>query len=91
MLPTLQRVAGKANVIEVPRRTGAEDFSFYAQEIPGFFFHVGITPANIPPALVGTNHSSRFQVDEDGLLQGLRYLTHVAVDYMSSGGAKKTD
>ena len=31
MVPTLQRVAGKENVIEAPRRTGAEDFSFYAQ------------------------------------------------------------
>ena len=91
MLPTLQRVAGKANVIEVPRRTGAEDFSFYAQEIPGFFFHVGVTPPSVPMALAASNHSPRFQVDEDGLLQGLRYLTHVAFDYMSSGGAKKTD
>jgi amidohydrolase len=92
MLPTLQRVAGKANVIEAPRRTGAEDFSFFAQEIPGFFFHVGITPPNTPMALVATNHSPRFQVDESGLLQGLRYMLHVATDYMASGGAaKKTD
>lgn len=93
MLPTLQRVAGKENVIEAPRRTGAEDFSFYAQEVPGFFFHVGITPPNTPVTLVATNHSPRFQIDEDGLLKGLRYMLHVAFDYMSSGGAagKKTD
>ena len=92
MVPTLQRVAGKENVIEAPRRTGAEDFSFYAQKIPGFFFHVGITPPNTPVTLVATNHSPRFQIDEDGLLHGLRYMLHLTFDYMSSGGAsRKTD
>ena len=69
MLPTLQRVAGNENVIEAPRRTAAEDFSFYAQEVPGFFFHVGMTPPNVPMTLVATNHSPRFQIDEDGLFR----------------------
>ena len=92
MVPTLQRVAGRENVIEAPRRTGAEDFSFYAQKIPGFFFHVGITPPNTPVTLVATNHSPRFQIDEDGLLHGLRYMLHLTFDYMSGGGAaRKTD
>jgi len=93
MLPTLQRVAGNENVIEAPRRTASEDFSFYAQEVPGFFFHVGMTPPNVPMTLVATNHSPRFQLDESGLVQGLRYMLHIAFDYMSSGGAagKKAD
>jgi amidohydrolase len=92
MVPTLQRVAGKENVIEASRRTSSEDFSFYAREIPGFFFHVGMAPPNTPVTLAATNHSPRFQIDEDGLLKGLRYMLHVTFDYMSSGGAgKKTD
>ena len=42
--------------------------------------------------LVATNHSPRFQIDEDGLLHGLRYMLHLTFDYMSSGGAsRKTD
>lgn len=91
MVPTLQRVAGKENVIEAPRRTGAEDFAFYAQEIPGFFFHVGMAPPNVPVTLVATNHSPRFQIDEDGLLKGLRYMLHVTFDYMSGPAKKTTD
>ncbi|MGB2226171.1 MAG: amidohydrolase, partial [Polaribacter sp.] len=38
MLPTLQRVAGKDNVKNINAVTGAEDFSFFAKEIPGFYF-----------------------------------------------------
>lgn len=91
MVPTLQRIAGKENVIEAPRRTTAEDFSFYAQEIPGFFFHVGMAPPGVPVALVATNHSPRFQIDEDGLLKALRYMLHVTADYMGGAGKKVTD
>lgn len=91
MVPTLQRIAGKENVVEAQRRTAAEDFAFYAQEIPGFFFHVGMAPPGLAPALVGTNHSPRFQIDEDGLLKALRYLLHLTADYMGSSGKRVTD
>ena len=92
MLPTLQRVAGAGNVIEAPRRTGSEDFSFYQHVVPGFFFFVGITPPKCRRALVATNHSPRFQIDEDGLLHGVRYLTARRVRlHEQSSGAKKTD
>ncbi len=37
MLPTLEAVAGKKNVQITPAQTGAEDFSFYQQKVPGFF------------------------------------------------------
>ena len=86
MVPTLQRVAGKDKVIEIKPRTPAEDFSFYAREIPGLFFFVGITPRDVPPTLVAVNHSPRFRIDESGLLTGLRAMVHVGFDYL--GGAK---
>jgi len=87
MAPTLQRVAGADKVVEVARRTTAEDFSFFAQEIPGFFYFVGITPPHLVGLAAAPNHSPRFQVDERGLLTGLNATVHVAFDYLS-GTAK---
>ena len=37
-LPSLQKAAGKENVILTKAVTGAEDFSFFQEKIPGFYF-----------------------------------------------------
>jgi amidohydrolase len=82
MLPTLQRVAGADKVAEIKPRTPAEDFSFYAQEVPALFFFVGVSPGDASPTLLAINHSPRFRMDEAGLLTGLRAIVHVALDYL---------
>lgn len=86
MVPTLQRVAGADKVIEIARATTYDDFSFFSQQVPGLYFNVGITPADAPATRVAPNHSPRFQLDEAGLLVGLRALLHVSVDYMTGAG-----
>ena len=88
MVPTLKRVAG---VVEGPRITASEDFSFYAKHVPGLFFHVGITPSGVAPLKAASNHSPRFQIDEAGLLTGLRSILHVTFDDMSDSTKKATD
>jgi amidohydrolase len=82
MAPSLVRVAGdKAQVAE--RSSAGEDFSYFAQKAPGMFFFVGITPPGVEkPA---PNHSPRFQVDESGLMTGLRAMLHIVADYTGSG------
>ncbi|MAD98467.1 MAG: N-acyl-L-amino acid amidohydrolase [Flavobacteriaceae bacterium] len=81
MLPTLQRVAGKENVKNVNAVTGAEDFSFYAKEIPGFFFFLGgMTPGNTNPY---PHHTPDFQIDESGLLLGVKTMTNLVFDYLN--------
>jgi amidohydrolase len=87
MLPTLQRVAGADKVVELPRVTTYDDFSFFSQKVPGLYFNIGIAPANPPGGRVEPNHSPRFVLDESGLLTGLRGLLHVTFDYM--GGSAK--
>jgi amidohydrolase len=86
MLPTLQRVAGDANVLFVPKVTGAEDFSYFQQLVPGLFFFVGVTPPEIDPAKAFANQSPKFFADERGLLIGVRALAHVACDFLESRG-----
>ena len=38
MIPSIEKVLGKENVKEVNAVTGAEDFSYFQQEIPGLYF-----------------------------------------------------
>ena len=82
MLPTLQRVAGKAQTLLVPKVTGSEDFSFYQHVVPGLFWFVGITPPGQDPKAAPSNHSPLFFIDEAGLGLGLRSMAHAAVDFL---------
>jgi len=81
MLPTLERVA--PIVVEAPPRTGAEDFAFYAEQIPGFYVWLGVRSPDVGSADAAPNHSPRFLIDEDALPLGVRTLSHLAVDYLS--------
>lgn len=79
MLPTLARVVGPG-LIESPRATGAEDFSFYQKEVPGLFFFVGI--GSDDPDKVHPNHSPLFYADERGLPIGVTAMTALALDFL---------
>ena len=79
---SLQRVLGKENVAVAPYVTGSEDFAFYGQQVPAFFFFVGATPVGQDPVKAPSNHSPLFYLDEGSLPVGLRTLLGVAVDYL---------
>ncbi|MCW0367296.1 N-acetylcysteine deacetylase [Xanthomonas sacchari] len=82
MLPSLQAVVGAGNVYEPPLQMGAEDFSFYAQQVPSMFFFVGATGPGIDPATAPSNHSPQFLLDETALDVGLRAMLQVTLDYL---------
>ncbi len=84
MLPSLQAVVGEANVYEPPLQMGAEDFSLFAQQVPGMFFFVGSTSESIDPAKAPANHSPKFLLDEKALDVGLRALLQVSLDYLNA-------
>ena len=83
MLPTLKNVAGKDNVLEIPKITASEDFSFYAQEVPGLFFFLGGTPAGQDASKAPYNHSPYFYVDESSFKVGTKALSQLAIDYLA--------
>ena len=87
MLPSLERAAGRNNVVPMDLNMGAEDFSFYAREVPGFFFFVGATPKGQDPLKAPSNHSPEFFLDESALDVGLRTMLQVALDYLHGDGA----
>jgi len=82
-IPALKAAAGDKSVIVIPKITGAEDFSFFANEIPGFYYFLGVTPKGTDPATAASNHSPRFYVDESALAIGTRAITQLALDYLS--------
>ncbi len=81
MLPTLQRVAGQVQVQLQKAVTGAEDFSYFQREVPGFFFFLGgMTPGNTESY---PHHTPDFFIDESGLILGVKALTEMTIDYLS--------
>jgi amidohydrolase len=82
MVPTLEAVAGKANVKITPAQTGAEDFSFYQQKIPGFFYFLGGMTKGKKVEEAAPHHTPDFQIDESCFVLGMKSLCHLAIDYM---------
>lgn len=85
MVPSLERAVGKDRVRALDLNMGAEDFAYYAKEVPGFFFFVGATPAGQDPATAPSNHSPEFFLDESALDVGLRSMLQVVLDYQNGG------
>ena len=83
MIPTLERVLGKANVKIGRPTTTAEDFSFFQQAAPGLFFFIGVTPKE-RVGQAAPNHSPKFFADEGVLVPGMRALANLAVDFLSA-------
>ena len=82
-MPSLKWASADKGVTSVKPITGAEDFSFYQQQIPGVFFFLGISPADTPLSEVPPNHSPMFDVNEDALVNGVRALSTLALDYLA--------
>ena len=81
MLPTLERVAPRF-IGKTSFTTGSEDFSFFANTVPGLFISLGISPPGQDPEKTPPNHSPYFNVDEGALVVGVEALTALAFDYL---------
>ncbi|MGV3547278.1 MAG: amidohydrolase [Pedobacter sp.] len=86
MLPTLQYTAGADNVKLKPPVTGAEDFSFYQEKVPGLFFFLGGMPKGQDPLKAPSHHTPDFFIDESSFNLGVKALCNLTLDYM---GMKK--
>jgi amidohydrolase len=81
MLPSLIEAAGQNNTYEKGLVMGAEDFSYFAREVPGFFFFLGgMNPEN-DPEKVSAHHTPDFVLDESGFLVGVKAFCNLVIDY----------
>jgi amidohydrolase len=82
MLPTLEWAAGQERVREAPRITGAEDFAYFQERIPGLYFFLGVNEEGVGDGEAAPNHSPYFFANEDALIVGVRALAGLVVDYL---------
>ena len=79
---TLSEAAdGKFLILDAPT-TGAEDFSFFSQEIPGMYFWLGVNEPGIDVA--PGNHTPYFKIDDRALDEGVKAMIYLALDYASN-------
>ncbi len=84
MLPSLQKAAGKENVTLSYPKTGAEDFSFFQQKVPGLYFFVGGMPKGQDVKTSGPHHTPSFIVDDSAFTTGIKATCNLVVDYMEA-------
>ncbi len=80
--PVLARVAGRANVRRVPPVTTAEDFSYFAQQVPGFYIAIGGVPAGRSS---GGHHTPTFYVDDQLVPHAMRIMTALVLEGLGMG------
>jgi amidohydrolase len=85
MLPSLQKTTGEGKTVLVSAITGAEDFSFFQQKVPGFFFQLGAKPLN---AKATSHHTADFFLDESSFKLGVNAFTNLVLDYMDMNKIK---
>ena len=86
MLTSLVKTAGAGNVNVIPPITGAEDFSFFQEKVPGLFFFLGGMPKGGDPKTAPSHHTPDFFIDESAFKLGVKALAGLTLDYMETGG-----
>lgn len=82
-LPVLERAVGKAKVVQVEPAMGGEDFAYFANEVPGFFFRLGQVA---PGTTSGDHHTPTFRADDAAIPVGIKAMARLVVDFLVHGG-----
>jgi amidohydrolase len=82
LVPTLEEIYGTEQVMLTTPMGLAEDFSWFQEKVPGFYFFIGGRPSDVPPSEAIPNHSPFFYVDEAALPLGVHAMSRLAADYL---------
>jgi len=83
MVPTLERTVGASNVHLIKAITGAEDFSYFQQKVPGLYFFLGGMDPAMNPADAPSHHTPDFVVQDEGMIHGVKVMVNLALDYLN--------
>jgi amidohydrolase len=83
-VPALERAVGAGNVTRIPPAMGSEDFSFFSNEVPGFYFRLGQVK---PGTTSGDHHTPTYRADDGAIPVGIKAMSQVIVDYLMKKGS----
>jgi amidohydrolase len=78
--PLLERTLGADNVKVVEPSMAGEDFAYFANQVPGFFFRLGVLK---PGTTSGGLHTPTFRADDSAVPAGIRVMARLLVDYLT--------
>ncbi len=88
MVPALE-LAAPGKVERLPASLSpSEDFSLYAQKVPGLFVFLGATPADQDMNKAANNHSPLFAVDDATLATGVKAHVQFVLNYPAYAGSR---
>ncbi len=79
--PLLERVLGAGNVKLVEPTMGGEDFAYFAEQVPGFYYRLGVLK---PGTTSGGLHTPTFRGDDSAVPVGIRAMSRLLADYLAS-------
>ena len=80
LAPTLERLVGKDMIAQVPPTTGAEDFSYFSNLVPGFYYWIGVVPQG---KVSGGHHTPTFYAADESVPIAMRLTASLVVDYLN--------
>ncbi len=78
-VPVLKELMGAVNVLELDPTMGGEDFAYFANEVPGFFFRLGMVK---PGTTSGGHHTPDFTADNSSVPVGMLAMSTLLLDYL---------
>ncbi len=82
---TLERVLGRDHVRQIEPWSASEDFSYFANTVPGFHFSLGVLR---PGTTSGGHHTPTFQADDTAIAVGMVAMTTLLLDYLNAGARR---
>jgi amidohydrolase len=79
-VPSLERAVGKEHVVRVPPSMASEDFSYFSNEVPGFFYRLGQVK---PGTTSGDHHTPTYLADDSAIPVGIKAMSSVILDYLA--------
>lgn len=80
LLPSLEKAAGKDKVILGNWQTGSEDFSYYGEKAPAFFFYLGVRDPKFEAGKAPGHHTPDFYINDSKLDVGVKAFLNAVME-----------
>jgi len=85
-IPSLRKAVGASKVMLDTPDLGSDDFAFFQEVIPGFYFNLGVF--NKEKGIQSPIHTNTFDVDEGCIAVGVKAMSNLIVDFLEMQAKK---